>query len=61
MLIFVCSLDNLILGFCYNNLTWETGEIELKSSKSLCKLWFKMLVRGINMKFASDFTNMGGI
>ena len=61
MLIFVCLLDNLILGFCYNNLTWETGGIKLKYGKSLCKLWFRMLVRGINMKFVSDFTNMGGI
>ena len=29
MLLFVCLLDDLILAFCYSNLTRETGELEL--------------------------------
>ena len=29
---FVCLLDELILGFCYNDLTWETGGFELAST-----------------------------
>ena len=29
MLIFVCLLDDLILGFCYSNLRRETGGLEL--------------------------------
>ena len=29
MHIFVCLLDDLILGFCYSNLTRETGRLEL--------------------------------
>ena len=31
MLIFFCLLDDLILGFCYSNLTWETDGFELAS------------------------------
>ena len=27
--LFVCLLDELILGFCYSDLTWETGGFEL--------------------------------
>ena len=57
MLIFVCLLDDLILGFCYSSFTWQTGGIELESGKFLCKVLFKMLVRDINRKFASNFTN----
>ena len=26
---FVCALDELMLGFCYSDLTLETGEFEL--------------------------------
>ena len=29
MLIFVCLLDDLILGYCYSNLTQETGGLKL--------------------------------
>ena len=29
---FVCLLDGLILGFCYSNLTLDTGEFELAST-----------------------------
>ena len=29
MLIFVCLLDDLILGFCYSNLTRETSELKV--------------------------------
>ena len=29
---FVCLLDELILSFCYNDLTWETGGFELAST-----------------------------
>ena len=29
---FVCLLDELILGFCYRDLTWETGGLELASN-----------------------------
>ena len=32
---FVCLLDELILGFCYSDLTWETGEFELASTIAL--------------------------
>ena len=32
---FVCLLDELILGFCYSELTWETGGFELASTMSL--------------------------
>ena len=32
---FVCLLDELILGFCYSNLTLETGGFELASSITL--------------------------
>ena len=32
---FVCLLDELILGFCYSDLTLETGEFELASSITL--------------------------
>ena len=35
MIIFVCLLDDLILGFCYGNLTWETGEFEHTSTITL--------------------------
>ena len=31
--IFICLLDELILGFSYSDLTWETGGFEL------CYLW----------------------
>ena len=30
--LFVCLLDELILGFCYSDLTLETGGFELASS-----------------------------
>ena len=29
---FVCLLDELILGFCYSDLVWETGGFELAST-----------------------------
>ena len=32
---FVCLLDELILGFCYIDLTLETGEFELASTITL--------------------------
>ena len=32
---FVCLLDELILGFCYTNLSWETGGFELASTITL--------------------------
>ena len=35
MLIFVCLLGDLILGFCYNNLTQETNGLELASTITL--------------------------
>ena len=35
MIIFVCLRDDLILGFCYSNLTWETGRLELTSTITL--------------------------
>ena len=31
----VCLLDVLVLGFCYSNLTWKTGRIELASTITL--------------------------
>ena len=31
----VCLVDELILGFCYNDLTWETGGFELASTITL--------------------------
>ena len=36
MLISVCLLDDLILGFCYSNLTGETGGFELTWTYHLC-------------------------
>ena len=35
MLIFVYLLDDLILGFCYSNLTQDTGGLELSSTITL--------------------------
>ena len=32
---FVCLLDELILGFCYSDLTFESGGFELASSITL--------------------------
>ena len=32
---FVCLLDELILGFCYSDLTWKTGGFELASTITL--------------------------
>ena len=32
---FICLLDDLILGFCISNLTRETGVFELASTNSL--------------------------
>ena len=32
---FVCLLDELILGFCYSDLTWETGGFEFTSTITL--------------------------
>ena len=32
---FVCLLDELILGFCYSNLILETGRFELASTITL--------------------------
>ena len=33
--VFVCLLDELILGFCYRDLTWKTGGFELASTITL--------------------------
>ena len=35
---FVCLLDELILGFCYSDLTFESGGFELASSITLVLL-----------------------
>ena len=35
---FVCLLDELILGFCYSDLTWETGGFD---SRRLSALYYK--------------------
>ena len=32
MLVFICLLDYLIIGFCYSSLTQESGEFELAST-----------------------------
>ena len=32
---FVCLLDELILGFCYSDLTWESGGFEPASTITL--------------------------
>ena len=32
---FVCSLDESMLGFCYSDLTWDTGGFELASTITL--------------------------
>ena len=32
MFVSICLFDDLILGFCYSNLTWETGGFELAST-----------------------------
>ena len=32
---FVCLLDELILGFCYSDLTWEIGGFEVASTFTL--------------------------
>ena len=32
---FICLLDDLSLGFCYSNLTWETSGFKLASTISL--------------------------
>ena len=32
---FVCLLDELILGFCYSDLAWEAGGFELASTITL--------------------------
>ena len=62
MLIFVCLLYDLILGFCYNNLTKETGGHKLASTITLVlqtkqrdRSLFFMLNRGIGACF--DFSN----
>ena len=33
--LFACLLDDLILGFCYSNLAWETGGFEVASTITL--------------------------
>ena len=33
--VFVCLLDELMLGFCYSDLTFETGGFELASTMTL--------------------------
>ena len=38
---FVCLLDELILGFCCSDLTWETGGFELVSSERLPPVHYK--------------------
>ena len=35
MLVFVCLFDDLIVGFCYSNLTQKTDELELASTITL--------------------------
>ena len=32
---FICLLDDLIRGFCYSNLSWETSAFELASTITL--------------------------
>ena len=32
MLVSICLLDNLVLGFRYNNLSRETGRLELATT-----------------------------
>ena len=32
ILVFICLLDYLIIGFCYSSLTQESGEFELAST-----------------------------
>ena len=39
--VFVCLLDELILGFSYSDLTWETGGFELVSSERLPPMHYK--------------------
>ena len=41
---FVCLLDDLILGFCYSNLRWETGGLELTSTITVV-LWANRLTK----------------
>ena len=38
---FVCLLVELILGFCYSKVTWETSGFELSNSHRLSPLYYK--------------------
>ena len=49
---FVCLLDELILGFCYSDLTLETGGFELASTITLV-LQANRILKIINMTFLS--------
>ena len=56
---FVCLFDDLILGFCYRNLTWETGGFELASTITLV-LQANRLTKYVNhSKCVSTFLNVG--
>ena len=53
-LLFVCLLDELILGFCYSDLTLETGGFELASTITIvlqvnrltkCASWSLFLIK----------------
>ena len=49
--VFVCVLDELILGFCYSDLTWKTGGFEHASTITL------VLQASLLTKFASHRKN----
>ena len=56
MLIFTCLLDNLIRGFCYNNLSRKTGELELASTITLV-LQANRLIKFASHPYSSEPTS----
>ena len=61
MLSFACLLDDLIVGFCYSNLTLETGGLEITSTFTLV-LQAKRLTKCASHPYRNgDIKRIGGI
>ena len=57
---FIYLLDDLILGFCYSNLTWETGGFELTVTITLPSYFWEVFVNLVVVVLWKNYPNKGG-
>ena len=57
---FIYLLDDLILGFCYSNLTWETGGFEFALTITMPSYFWEVFFNLVVVVLWKNYSNKGG-